>query len=1323
MWRTIDQWISLAQDETLYLECAEDIDLVAADGATTTQIKDTVANLSLASQDALDAIRHFWELKQRTPGKVRFKYLTRAAIATEQGTLLDRRRGIDVWMDAAKGNLASCELLRTFLIHKFSDSLAFHDYLSTHSAKLLMIELFQPFDWVMEEPDEEIIRRLIVRRLIRHGEEHRHPSTVSARVIDSLYRHCWDTAKKADPKARSLTIEDFQHLFDTETSVLVPQSKLFDALSPIRTTTNLIRFTGPTQFWTEGIPPLPTPVILRDSVVSAAHSALSPLCPLVLAGSSGKGKTTLAKLVALETSLDSFWIDLSGREKYFADSAFSALALDVSNRSRPCIIVIDDFLIATGSDQSMWTSLGMLQHACRRSGSHILITTKGVPRDCLDARLLSAGSTVQQIDDLSEAEVTQFLETLGCSTPLLPVWTRLIQAKTLGHPKLVHVFALELSDRGWPAPTSDILFGTPESISGQRAIERLNVSNRESGPSLDFLYYLTLVALPFDRAFALHLGSRITGLADPGTTLDRFLGLWIEPSYMSRFRITSLLAYQATEVWTPQRLKDAHGMIFDSFLAGHTINISLAFEVLAHGLSAQIPNRLVPFLTALLDTEESNLPRMARELKPIVHFGSGVGTRAVPFDIGASLLFRLLQFKTASLEYPEALPRIADEWIWEVEDLAREDSRQTHEYYMLNRALWAKSLALSFETILPPLKIIEAIILLDNCKNSGIPLSIPASVVSESGSDDIVAHLFSFFGSRCRDIEYLDRLLDALMSVPDSIRSRMLSAAHFPHVRAFGFLIDTAWVGEFRKEAPDWEYVVSVLRKASTAAHHLASPHLGLHATKALSIVLDEHLGNREAAIVALDEGRILYGDHPILMGQLANLHFHHNEFATALALWNQSLSDKADRRLHGIRDPFAFRLAGMAAGKVGDFEQAAELFLLGSHFASEAGVTHTATALLYDAAYCFFKAKRFSKMCKAMRDGLPYLQESPNPEGDPQGFALQKFAGHIVLWILHEVTGKSSESLAEPALGCSSNPSFDRSISQLPPSRWELTAVNLVEMEHRLRFTPETMKAFGSILRDSQIPSTELRLAVVDIDEVFRQARFTDLPTVLEALGSSLARVRAQHRQHQDIQSAFRGEIEDQDRVDILPGYYLLCALTAHVLSGGNADSLIQSWAETFKQLPSLQSSGAIDTLLSAIAAATKEAENILRDTHCDNYSRLAAAHVILISSPVTPALSALAQVASIAWFSASHAQNALREIIPILCASFARTWQYHLRQPALLLSPRLAVPTIESALTITSDGPRKLHDIVVAASIATRIRIPSEMLKWLQEANNTPI
>lgn len=1320
IWRTIDRWLRLKPGETLYIECAEDMDIAEAEGTTAVQVKDTEIKISLASQDAREAILHFWELQQRSSENVRFQFLTRAAIATEKGAILNRRPGIEVWREAAAGDAESCDLLRTFLLQKFESNPNFKSYLETRTSQELIAGLFRPFEWITEEPDAQIIQEFIRRRLIGYGEQHGCSPSISARVIGELNLHCWEVAQRTTPEARSLTREDFLFIFEKATSVLVPLSALANAVVPAAGAVGSISMGVSIKFWTEGVPPLPDPTLPRQQAVAAAVASLSTVSPLVLAGSVGKGKTTLAKLVAFAAHKDCLWIDLSGRESPFAEAALASLALTLEDRDRPSLIVIDDFLIEPNSPQGLWTSFAMLQRVCRNSGSQLLVTTKGIPRERLDARLISSGANVQQIEDLSAAEVKEFLEKLGCPTTMSVAWATLTLAQTGGHPKLVHVRALDLRDQGWPKLTTQVLTETPASIAGQRENERLNVAQRESGPKLDFLYHLTLLTLPFDRDLAVRLGSKVEGLPDPGTALDSFLGRWIEPFISEHFRVTSLLTNEAGKVWPPERIQEAHRKIFDSFLEKREIDIAHAFSVLMHAYMSQSPARLALYVRGLMDGKDAHFPQIARELKLIVHFGSGVGNRAVPFNVHVSLLFRTLQFRIAAREAPEELSRIAKEWLWEVERLPQAVQPLDEEYLRLSKVLWATAVASTTEGDLPPQMIVDAIIALEAQPEApGTLPSLPAALKSESGSDDMLTILFSFFQARCRSSDYLDRLLDAMVAVPAPLRIRMLTATPLPYFVDYSFIVEGAWVGEFKKENPDWTNVIRVLERTRTLAKEWNVTRLGLSAAKALSIVFDEHFNNREAAVAALEDGRKLFGDAPLLDEQLANIHYRHDEPDAALKIWEKSLAVQQDAPSSQVRDPFAFRKAAIAAGKAGDFSRAAELFLRGSHWAQDGGMKHTASGLLFDAAYAFYQANKVDQMCLAMRQGLGELIGQPDPETEFNRFALQKLAGHVVLWIRNEVISDDDNRQAEPVLGCCSNPDYDSKIKRLPRSPAELTVVHVIELEHRLGMALSTKALFASILQVSRMPVLEMKLAFVELEQVYRQRRFGDLLAALEAMRASLERARAQHRMQQNVLEAFQGQVEPQDRTQLGTEYFLLCALTAQVLSGGSADSLISVWKERSEKSHSGRYANAIDNLVAAVAAASEGAGYILRNASRDAFSRIVAAHIILVSPPTAPDLSAYAQAAYIAWLSRTDIKTALREILPVLSASFAKTWEHHLAQTALLSNPRLTVPDIQAALAYQPNGPEKIWQILRAASAATGVRVPPETLKWLQDIN----
>src|SRR5438309_10940992 len=63
IWRSVLQWITLQPDQVLFLEGAEDFDIVGAGHAETVQVKDTAASgtVTLNSGSVLEAIAHFWE--------------------------------------------------------------------------------------------------------------------------------------------------------------------------------------------------------------------------------------------------------------------------------------------------------------------------------------------------------------------------------------------------------------------------------------------------------------------------------------------------------------------------------------------------------------------------------------------------------------------------------------------------------------------------------------------------------------------------------------------------------------------------------------------------------------------------------------------------------------------------------------------------------------------------------------------------------------------------------------------------------------------------------------------------------------------------------------------------------------------------------------------------------------------------------------------------------------------------------------------------------------------------------------------------------------
>jgi len=64
-------WIGLADNQVLYLEGAEDLDLIQENAATAIQVKDTAGtgNITLRTPGVIAAIAHYWAHRRRNAAR------------------------------------------------------------------------------------------------------------------------------------------------------------------------------------------------------------------------------------------------------------------------------------------------------------------------------------------------------------------------------------------------------------------------------------------------------------------------------------------------------------------------------------------------------------------------------------------------------------------------------------------------------------------------------------------------------------------------------------------------------------------------------------------------------------------------------------------------------------------------------------------------------------------------------------------------------------------------------------------------------------------------------------------------------------------------------------------------------------------------------------------------------------------------------------------------------------------------------------------------------------------------------------------------------
>ena len=109
IWHSLHAWLELQGDERLYLEGAEDFDVTLPDAATTVQVKDMTANVTLRSSDVREAIENCWTARKNNPERnIRFRFLSTPGIGVEQGQPFGSGRGGFVAVEAVHPRLAGC---------------------------------------------------------------------------------------------------------------------------------------------------------------------------------------------------------------------------------------------------------------------------------------------------------------------------------------------------------------------------------------------------------------------------------------------------------------------------------------------------------------------------------------------------------------------------------------------------------------------------------------------------------------------------------------------------------------------------------------------------------------------------------------------------------------------------------------------------------------------------------------------------------------------------------------------------------------------------------------------------------------------------------------------------------------------------------------------------------------------------------------------------------------------------------------------------------------------------------------------------------------
>jgi tetratricopeptide (TPR) repeat protein/energy-coupling factor transporter ATP-binding protein EcfA2 len=1329
IWHTVHDWLDLKDEALLFVEGAEDFDVVSPTSATAAQIKDTKAKVTLRTHAAIEAISHFWQLQKAHPDtRVFFRFVTRSEIGVERGEPFGKGvAGLDLWKRS--GNQpAAIKALSEFLVSEAKLPPDLIGFLKTGKPEDVRTKLIAPIVWETKSPEVGIVEEAIKRKLILHGESRVPPTppSESSKVVSRLLKEVFAIATKKSN--RCLDYAYFLEVFEDETTERVTRQEITTLRNRAAASTLLpasLGLSSPTTPFQASLPvetsiPPTTPDIApRSKVVNELVATLQELGVLVLVGSTGTGKTTLAKLIATRCGGSWRWVSFSTVEPEQYAYAFRSLAILLENEPEANSILLDDINLSPEHSRQLEDYFaGVLYTILQRKGRLIITGQKELPRRLSQHIGLQEKST-QVAPALIYEEIADLAVQLGCqSREDARAWAAITLIHTSGHVQLVHAQMKNLVRQGWPKPSTDDVLKQPVDVRRALSEARMLLKELPEGHR-ELLYRLSLVAGLFRRDHAISIGELKPTVHCAGDVYDQLIGPWIEHVDHEYMRVSPLLKGCANQVWSENKIKELHEAIGFAILRCTPRTQWEASTVLMHGIVSSSGALILVVVNSILGGGEKMIAAVAPTLSWLKAFIKP-GTQIFPKSKSVNFMLRLLQFRVAAQLEPEttAVDALA---VWESDPMPDSPA----EFTQYARTLYLGSLLHQIKVPIAPRKLVRAIVETADLADKLPPFREIFEKVGTSKDEagrverfDPISVALLITIARPASVQFLDELLDALeQDAPDATRERMLAGLRKNDSFARTFL-DAVWVEESKLATPNWPNCVCVFEKCIALAQRWNVPDLTYAAARGIAIIRDEYQNDKRGALAVLDQHAPREGPPSITIeNERATVLLHLKDFDAALACWEKILpiwQNPPTTEDNAIL--FALNKAGKAAARAGNWKKAADLFADGSSRAESLSQHVQAAGFRTDAAWALWKAGEHHQAYRALCETLQAVEGLPAPQTMPYLAKVQKSFGHILVCIKREIEHEDYGEPGEPPPGLASDPDASEKW-QSPPMLWCL--VFLAEIECYLNLEPVVFLQARARVATSRSPLLRSLIAELEVRYAFRKLQFETLPQIGRELETSVLVSKVQREkgrtgfEEADAQLLSVGPTEQSQSV--LPTL-LTQALIASLAGNGAPVELIERWGENAAELSDcVWINTWLNSAKKAFVVSTPDALAMMGDNNLPSDVRLLAATRLAgdLDSGVDRMFNA--QVWIVGWLGQSK-MFWNYDVANHFASHLARAWKKQCTFRAALRNPRLTVPEIERACDSKDEGVAKAAKILLAAANAVTIQLSDEVRTQLQ-------
>lgn len=1099
VWQSVHAWLTLGREESLYLERAEDFAVDAQEKVAAVQVKLRGRNITLGSKEALDAVNSLWALQEKNSTRqLHLRFLTTAARSHEHGSPFGVLNGLDYW-DACKQGQADTKPLRQFLSSQKSLRSDLKNFIDTASDDDLRRRLLSRLEWLTQRTSITGVEERVDRLLIEHGETCGVFPDDARSVKHRLFQRIIEVICQSDE--RQLQRSDFLELFQEACTIRVPRQYLeriqrledltFGAAADFGPEASTHKFTsGTNDVLTNLRMAAPPETLPRTTLVAILSERLNKSQFLALIGSTGIGKSVLAGLVAASTPGVWVRLDCRGMSAQQVRTRLERAAQEISSGSRRgCIL--DDLPLSSGAAAYEDALAGFLYEA-RERGLAVIVTTDVPIPSTVAGRLNLAANADVQVPPFSESDISDLAVRNGCPPERLMAWARLIFTRTQGHPQLAHAWVRKLQAERWPVVTLTHVTSREPFADVQREARVRVQEQLPSETARNLAFRLSVFTHPFRKEHAL----RLAGTTNPGEAFDLLLGPWIEQITEDQYRLSPLLGNSAQEVFTHAEVVALHGAAARAVLSSRVVDQTVLSGGLFHSIMGNSIPTLAGCLRAIDDAPKESFREISTSIDWIVLLP---GEQLFPSNPFLHFMLRRLQFRVAvaQAEHKRAI-EIARAWEHDIEEyrgISREKADSLRLFF-LSTSVIETSVPFPYEEIVN--RTFRAHDLLQN-------VVVPKPIVEAGFAPDELTHLLrESLIRRCRTASDVAHLLHALESRHEREAQPILAMLRDDPGLAI-YMLTLAVEPPSAERAPS-DVICRVLDTAATLGRTKKVESLVAAAYRAKAILKAEVERDADAALKVLDDATHEFGQvHPVAEEYRARILFLAGRLEEALAVWRGVLPVWCAGAV--FERALGHRHASVAAGRLGQWNDAAAFSHAGAVLMSDAGFAGLATGMHADRAFSLWKLGNREAAIIAFADVLEDLERLPDPEADFRSFALRKLVGNAILWMLTQIKGSSfrpTSNAAEPPPGNFSQLEFNKLLKTLPPSPTDITWVLLAEIEFLVTKTGPIRKRWCERAAKSALPTSKWLGAELTLRWMLRDVDLDNLASAAVALKHS---------------------------------------------------------------------------------------------------------------------------------------------------------------------------------------------------------------------------